>query len=173
MYWTIAAAVVLAAVLLFVKRRAAYYGRLLSDLHYREVFDWVGRVVNRGEVPEPKLDNGSALLTSAGLVLAFTKHKQEEKWLYHFSVSEHRGYTTRAVGSRMLFLILTSLRENNCEGDLYFTQTTVGHLALLTEASNLKITDYETVSAAIKKYRPMRIATRVVETQAGSNAERA
>ena len=111
---------------LFV-RKSRYYARIFSDAHYAEIATWASRMITQHLVAEPSTENGTAVLTSAGLALAYTSEVSEGKRTIHFSVSQAGSYTTGAVGRRVLLLLIRLLHQNRCEASLFQAKSTVYH----------------------------------------------
>ncbi len=127
MTYAVGAVVVLMVAAFLLVRKSRYYRRIFSDAHYAEIAGWTSRMVARHPVEEPSPEDGTALLTSAGLALAYTSHTSEGRRSLHFSVSQARGYTTGAVGRRVLFLWIRLLHRNRCEANLFQAESTVYH----------------------------------------------
>jgi hypothetical protein len=130
MVWLIAIAVVAAVAFLVYRLLSAksdYYGRIFNDDHFREVHAWLVRMIAKGEVKTPVEGDGTTLLTSAGVRLVYTRDLGAGDSV-HVSISEARGYTTRAVASRIGFIVFFALNRNPAGATLYVSQTTVHHM---------------------------------------------
>ena len=127
MTYIVGTTAVLAVLAFLLVRRSRYYGRIYSDTHYAEIAQWASGMIGRHPVAEPSAENGTAVVTSAGLVLAYTSVVNEGRRSVHFSVSQAGGYTTGAVGRRVLFLLIRLLHQNRCEAHLSQGESTVYH----------------------------------------------
>ena len=117
----------LAIIVFVVVRRSRYYRKVYTDDHFDEIARWASGVIEKHPVEDPSEDDGTAFLTSAGLTLLYTSEVTDGDRVVHFSVSQRTGYTTHAVGNRVLFLLIRLLRNNKCEANLFRTQTSVHH----------------------------------------------
>ena len=127
MTYVVGAAAVLAVLVFLFVRKSRHYGRIFSDTHYTEIARWVAGMIGRHPVEEPSPADGTAVVTSAGLALAYTSVVNEGRRSVHFSVSQAGSYTTGAVGRRVLFLLIRLLHQNRCEANLFQAESTVYH----------------------------------------------
>ena len=127
MTYIVGATAVLAVLAFLLVRKSRYYGRIYSDAHYAEIARWASGMIGRHPVEEPSTENGTAVVTSAGLALAYTSVVNEDKRSVRFAVSQAGGYTTGAVGRRVLFLLIRLLHQNRCEANLSQGESTVFH----------------------------------------------
>jgi len=117
----------LAIIVIVVVRKSRYYRKVFTDDHFGEIARWASRVIEKHPVVDPSEEDGTAFLTSAGLTLLYTSEVTDGDRVVHFSVSQRTGYTTHAVGNRVLFLLIRLLRNNKCEANLFRTQSSVHH----------------------------------------------
>ena len=107
--------------------KSRYYGQIFSEENFNEIGEWVYRMLQLDEVANPSVEDGTAYQTAAGLGLVFTRMEEDGNDTIHFSVSQSTGYTTHAVGGRVIFLIISMIKDNECEASLYYTETSVHH----------------------------------------------
>jgi hypothetical protein len=158
MPYAIAAIAVLVIVAFVILRSRGYYGSIFSDDHYAEIAYWASKVIGRHPVEESSVDDGTLLITSAGLVLAYTSDIDEGNRSVHFSVSQQGRYTTGAVGGRVLFLLIRLLHRNECEASLFRTESAVHHAVFRMPAG--RRCEVESVDAAVADmamYQPLPI----------------
>jgi hypothetical protein len=142
-----------------VNRKSRYYGRIFNDAHYAEVASWAASVLKRHPVTEPSMDDGTALLTSAGLALAYTSDIDEGNRCIHFSISQAGRYTTGAVGGRFIFLLIRLLNKNKCEANIFRTPSTVHHVEFaMPENTEWVIENQAKVVSDMENYQPLPIA---------------
>ena len=127
MTYFVGAIVILAAAVFLLVQKSRYYHRIFGNAHYSEIVSWASEVLALHPVEEPTTANGTAKVTSAGLALAYTSEVKEGRRSVHFSVSQVVGYTTGAVGNRVLFLLIRLLHKNRCEAHLSQAKSTVYH----------------------------------------------
>ena len=127
MTYAIGATAILAVLAFLLVRKSRRYGRIFSDTHYTEIVRWASGMSGRLPVEEPSPESGTAVVTSAGLALAYTSVVNEGRRSVHFSISQAGGYTTGAVGRRILFLLIRLLHQNRCEANLFQAESTVYH----------------------------------------------
>ncbi len=158
---------VVVAVMLF--RRSRYYRRLFSDEHYAEVAEWASSVIDRHPVEESAIEDGTAVVTSAGLLLAYTSVDDEGDRSIHFSVSQRGSHTSAAVGGRVLFLLIRLLHRNECEANLFRTESTVHHAIFRMPAQvPWKVGAAEAAVADMAMYQPLPIErVNIAEEMAG------
>ncbi len=121
------AVAILAVVAFLLVRKSRYYGRIFGDEHYAEIARWASGRIGRHPVEGPSIEDGTAVVTSAALALAYTSEVNGGRRSVHFSVSQAGGYTTGAVGRRVLFLLIRLLHRNRCEANLFQAESTVYH----------------------------------------------
>ena len=128
MTYAVGAIVVLAIAAFLLVRKSRYYGRIFGEAHYAEIVRWASAmIIGRHPVEEPSTTDGTAVVTSAGVALAYTSVVNEGRRSVHFSVGQTGGYTTGAVGRRVLFLLIRLLHQNRCEAHLFQAESTVYH----------------------------------------------
>jgi len=141
----------LAIIVLVVVRKSRYYRKVFNDDHYGEIARWASGVIEKHPVENPSEEDGTALLTSAGLTLLYTSEITDGDRVVHFSVSQRTGHTTHAVGNRVLFLLIGLLHKNKCEANLFKTQTTVHHAVFTMPADTAWVT--ESAEAVVREMR--------------------
>lgn len=158
MPYAIGAIAVLVIVAFVIVRKSRYYRSLFNEEHYAEIAEWASEVIDRHPVEEPSIDDGTAVVTRAGLALAYTSDDDEGNRSIHFSVSQHGRYTTGAVGGRVLFLLIRLLHRNECEANLFRTESAVHHAIFTIPAD--RTWEVESVEAAVADmalYQPLPI----------------
>src|SRR3954447_1777712 len=102
--------VVLAFAWMFL--RGNVYKHLFADAHFVEVARGLARVKTAAlanpladdtEMPPPHEDP-RVLTTSAGMILAYTVSRVEDRFVHHYSVSVGGGYIAHAVGETFVLL---------------------------------------------------------------------
>jgi hypothetical protein len=152
-------------ILLFLRGRAAYYGKIFSDDHYVEVGNWLHSMLKLGPVSELDLGNNTAFQSSAGCGFTFTREVGERDTI-HIAISQVGNPTTHAVCNRLAFLILQILKENKAEADFYYTESSVHHLLFSKDVGGEWLTnEIDTVLVAMQsnhtipfRFEPMREA---------------
>ena len=137
MTYVVGAIVVFAVLAFLLGRKSRHYGRIFNDAHYAEIVRWASEVIGRHPVEEPSAENGTTLLTNAGLALAYTSVTNAGRRSIHFSVSQAGSHTTAAVGRRVLFLLIRLLHQNRCEANLFQAESTVYHAVFSLPADTL------------------------------------
>jgi hypothetical protein len=158
--------------LIYVVRRARYYGRLFAPAHLREIHaalvELVERVPERDDptaAPAPDDASDCSRVTSQGLALVVTRHRTDEAAVLHVSISQRDRPTTQAVASRAAFIILAALARNPAELSPFFTESRVFHLVLvyrgeaMTRPLELRPAD-EVLVEYMTGYRPVSFAYR-------------
>jgi len=120
-------------IVVWLSSTSKYYKSVFNDGHYKEVIDWVRIVIKLNNVPEPNVSDKTAMITSAGLVLAYTRKSENQVDKIHFSVSQGSSATTSAVGGRFVFLFLAIFNQNKCNAQIFKTNSGVHHLELSME----------------------------------------
>lgn len=144
------------AIGLYFRGRMVRYRKIFSDAHYRQVGEWVERVLQLGPVERPSLENGSAFLTDGNVGLVFTCRIDDEHDRVHFSFSDRPGPTTHALGSRMIFFVIQLLSQNGAEADCFYTKSTVHYLVLEKEAGgDWLLSPIDEAIARMENYAPM------------------
>ena len=167
MTYVIVATVMIAIVVLWVVRRSRYYGKIFSDSHYAEVAFWAARMIDRHPVKESSMANGTALMTDAGLAIAYTSEINQGDRSIHFSISQAGGYTTGAVGGKFVFLLIRLLNKNKCKANIFKTDSTVHHAVFeMPVSENWILEDLAHVVSDMKGYQPLPI-TKVSQAQQG------
>lgn len=109
-----ATGLVLALAFVWLAFRNNVYRRVFSDEHFVEVANRIVRVAAAAFANPLSADGGTpaspddprVLVSSAGLMLAYTVHPREGRIVHHWSVSLSGGYTAHAVGRT--FVLLTA-----------------------------------------------------------------
>ncbi len=107
--WICAALAVLlpaGAILLWLFSRGGFYKRVFADEHFLEVARAlprvkaaaVGGVYEADEPMESPENNPRVLVTSAGLILAYTVRREDDRYVHHYSVSAGGGVTAHSLG---------------------------------------------------------------------------
>jgi len=139
---------VIVAIVLWMSRRSRLYRRIFNDDHYAEIARWASKVIGIHPVESPSIDDGTAVVTSAGVALAYTSSVDDDgNRSIHFSVSQQGGTTTRAVGGRVLFLLVRLLHTNNSKSELFASESTVHHVIFTMRAD--KTWEVQPVTATV------------------------
>jgi hypothetical protein len=152
--------VVLLAIVLLVGRSiqsfVRYYRKIYSDEHHVQISQWVAKVLQMGPIERPSLEDGSAIITDAKIVLAFTHDIDDEYDTIHFSISQRPRHTTHAVGGRMIFFLIQLLRTNKSNADCFYSSSTVHHLVLQKEKGEAwTLSPVEEAIARMEHYEPL------------------
>jgi hypothetical protein len=143
-------------------RESRYYAKLYHDDHYTEIANWVASVLQKGNIETPALDTGTAIVTSVGVALAYTREQDAEGDSLHFSVNLTDRLTTHSAAGRLIGFILILLNKNECQGTPFYTKSLVHHLVLTradiaewvvnpTDESILLMRDYQPLPFALQE----------------------
>ncbi len=158
MLYAIGAIAVLVIVAFAIVRSSRYHRRIFNEEHYAQIAEWASEVIDRHPVEESSFQDGTLVVTSAGLALAYTSSNDEGDRSIHFSMSQQGRYTTSAVGGRVLFLLIRLLHRNKCDANLFRTESAVHH-AIFTMPAD-RTWEVESVEAAVADmaiYQPLPI----------------
>lgn len=147
--------VVILLFVLFAASRGPYYKKIFSEPHYAEIHDWLVKALEIGAIPEPSTENGSSVVTSAGIAIALTRDCGQGAEQIHISISEARGTTTHAVANRVGFLLFVSLNQNKCDAGLFYTESRVHHLVFENSEATWKIRPKAEAIAAMADYQQL------------------
>jgi hypothetical protein len=154
-YTILVIVVVLAIVAIFIDTNRKYYHKVFDRSHYHEIANWLIEVLGKGEIEQPSVDNGTALMTRAGILIGYTRSCDDGDSL-HFSISQINRSTTHAVGGRIIFLFLTLLDRNHCNAHFFYTQSTVHHLVLeRSDIAEWQVNSIERAISAMDSYQPL------------------
>lgn len=158
MPYVISIVVIISICLVLAVSKSKRYNRIFNDQHYEEIANWVSIVLKKHPIDTSSLEEGTAFITTAGVILAYTSVNNSGNRSVHFSVSQQEGYTTGAVGGRVLFLILRMLHKNQCTANLYTTKSTVHHAEFsMADGLEWETESIELVVADMENYRPLPI----------------
>lgn len=152
-------AVPAALVLAFLRSRARYYRRFFAPAHLEETYQQFVLLVDRLDPDEDEPpDEPPVVLTSAQLVIVATHTREDDgRACLHVSISQEGGPTTLAVASRIGFLLLATLADNDLEITPFHTQSRVFHLRMLHREPHLQIRPLAMVMADLReRYEPVR-----------------
>ena len=154
--------VIIAAPYIRASYRSSRY--VISSEHYREIIRWVKSVIDKHPIEKPSFKDGTAVVTTGGLALAFTSGVEGNDRAIHFSISRC-GHTPDYIGSRVIFLLVRLLHMNKCQGNLYKTQTTVFHAVFkIPENIPFKTAEEDAAIKDMSLYQPLPINTIYVGT---------
>lgn len=154
-------ALVVIAVGVYIVSRSRYYRRMFSEAGFREFYSGLSAAIEvakgKGADGEPRLDDGSAFRTAAGLGVCVTCYTNDNgSQSLHISLSQTEGPTTHGVCSGYGFFTMAMLRENKAELVPYFTKSGVHHLDFRFQSLDLKVLDFDAVySVYLAEYRPI------------------
>ncbi|KPK87704.1 hypothetical protein AMJ80_11820 [bacterium SM23_31] len=157
---------VIVIVLIYVTSKSRYYGKIFSPEHYDEIFEWATFVLLMHPVKESSFEDGSAILTKAKIALAYTSGVDDGIRTIHFSISQGGGYTTQAVGNRMIFLLIRLLHKNQCQANFFQTESTVHHAVFsMPETKEWITSDKDAVIADMENCQRVPVQTISVPQQ--------
>jgi hypothetical protein len=155
-YLIIIVSIVLAIVAIFIIANNRYYQKVFARKHYTEIANWAIDVLAKGQVERPSIDDGTAIMTRAGIAIAYTRSFDEDGDSIHFSISQLNRPTTHAVGGRIIFLLLTLFNKNKCDADLFYTQSSVHHLILNRSIiEEWHVNSVDRVVSGMDSYQPL------------------
>jgi uncharacterized integral membrane protein len=155
LYRIIIILIVLAIIAIFIVANNKYYQKIFARGHYNEIANWAIEVLGKGQVEQPSVDNGTVLMTRAGIVIAYTRSFDDGDSI-HFSISQINRSTTHAVGGRIIFLLLTLLNQNHCNANFFYSQSSVHHLVLQrSEIDEWHVNSIEQVLSKMNSYQPL------------------
>jgi hypothetical protein len=133
-YLGILTIVLIIAVIWHFCSESHYYKRLYSEEHYTEIAQWVASVLRKGSVDSPSLDDGTAIVTSSAVALAYTRSQDDEGDTLQFSVNLTNRLTTHSAAGRLIGFILILLNKNACGATPFYTNSLVHYLVLNRES---------------------------------------
>lgn len=156
-YGIVVLGVIVLLIWLYWRGMKARYSKVFNDAHYRQVGEWVERVLKLGPIERPSLENGTGFLTDGTVGLVFTRRIDSEHDTLHFSFSDRSGGpTTHALGTRMIFFVIQLLRQNKAKADCFYSKSTVHYLILEKEVGgDWLLTPIEEAIALMQNYTPM------------------
>jgi hypothetical protein len=155
-YLIIIVSIVLAVFAVFIVANHRYYQKVFDRKHYTEIANWAIEMLAKGQVEQPSVDDGTAIITRAGVAIAYTRSLDEDGDSMHFSISQMNRHTTHAVGGRIIFLLLTLFNKNKCGADLFYTQSSVHHLILnRSEIAEWQVNSVDRVVSEMDSYQPL------------------
>ena len=143
----------------FIASRGRYYAKMYSESNFRSYYDAVSRAVGiaraKAANTEPRLDDGTAFVTDAGLAVAITCPADGSPAL-HISLSQPGGHTTRAVCSHFGFFALAMFAKNKADLHAFSTESGVHHLVFRFQSQDFSIQDFAAANAMYRtEYRPI------------------
>ena len=141
----LAVALSAAVVLLWLLSRGGFYKRVFADEHFLEVARAlprvkaaaVGGVYETDEPMESPENNPRVLVTSAGLVLAYTVRCDGDRYVHHYSVSAAGGVTAHSLGEPYVLFVAKLLGVPYDALNLGVGRSTVHHAEFYTDEAGL------------------------------------
>lgn len=152
--------IIFAVIALMWFKQSQYYNAIFNESHYREIYDWLLEMVNKGVVQNSSFGDKTVIVTSGKLTLVYTRTVEKDKDTIYVSVSKAPKHTTDAVGGRILYLVISALNKNKATANIFKTQTSVHHLELsLEEKGQNKIVtnDFGQVMKNMANYQPLAV----------------
>jgi hypothetical protein len=156
LYLIIFVSILLVIFAVFIIANSRYYQKIFDRKHYTEIANWAIDMLAKGQVEQPSVDDGTAILTRAEIAIAYTRSIDEDGDSLHFSISQMNRHTTHAVGGRTIFLFLTLFDRNKCDADLFYTKSSVHH-PILNRSARLEwqVNSVDRVFSVMNSYQPL------------------
>ena len=147
-------------ILIFLISKSRYYRRMFSQGHFLEVHERFTAALRTAlkcsgdTTPNP--DDGTAFISSAGLLIAVSNHFEEGRHALHVSISQPGVVNTHAVANRFSFFFLAILGGNTMDLSPFYSQNHVQHLVLIRDNPELQINAFEESYADYRRnFRPI------------------
>jgi hypothetical protein len=169
--WIILTIVVLLAIIVaaYLVSCSRYYGRMFSDAHlsafHGALLSAIQAARSKHTNNEPRLTDGTAFVTDAGLGVGVTLCSQNDGvHALHISMSQTGRYTTHSVCSRFGFFVVAMLGRNQFELLPYFTASSVHHLVFRLHSPDITLQNFAATYAQYRnEYKPIQFQYRDIE----------